>query len=413
MFCETNGILSTTKDLGSRGGVTMINGIRPAGLAPLTRAEDVSDGVDTPDVAVRPQSSFQPFRAPPVALTAVQSAAARLNPDERQKFAALQQAMPQDAASQASLNKLLVSGALTERDSAGGTMLDNLSKLTDPNVQLQGGADPHQLLSDLVNESADPSKIQQGTDNEFCGAAAAAQSLASQNPAEYSRIVTGLATDGQVDIAATHSRGKGNGMMLSLPANFDAGDPTRSLTQQYLAQPLTQLAAGSDEHIDGRGNGHINNQMVVGRRDDGSQVTVGPSVQPGTYANQVADMQSDLTGRDYDAASLPEPGDARRGPAVNAAKDLLHTQVTANTQPAVELDHHWFNVSKMDDKNVTLVDHFGKKTTMPVDDFFNKAVALTYDKGVTPQVPPELCYDGHGGPGGGWNPSAGQNRPGT
>src|SRR3954470_24809441 len=105
----------------------MINGVRSQGSIPLSRLEDAAD-VGVADTAVRPENSFQPFRPSPVALAAVQSAAAKLNPDEQQKFAALQQAMPQDATSQASLNRLLVSGALTERDSTGDTMLYNLSK---------------------------------------------------------------------------------------------------------------------------------------------------------------------------------------------------------------------------------------------------------------------------------------------
>ena len=391
----------------------MINGIRPQGLTPLALREDTLPSADEADIAIQPGSTYQPFRQSPVQLNATAIAEGRLTDDQRAQFEQLQQALPQDPATQASLNKLLVSGGLTKTDTTGKTLLDNLSQLTQPGLQLKGGADPQQLLSTLVNETADPTKIEQGTDNDFCGAAAAAQALASQNPAEYARIVNGLAMNGQVNVAGTHSGAKGKGSTLSLSPDFQANDPSRSLTQQYLAQPLTQLAAGPQERIDKHGDGHIQNSLVVGQTNNGQQVTVG-GVQPGTYASQVADMQSDLTGRDYDAASLPPAGHADHETAADEARELLQTQVANHTQPAVQIDHHWYSVTGIDNQNVTMVDHFGRKSTMPVDDFFKKAVALTYDRNVNPNPPPHLRnYDAHGGPGGGWNPSAGQNQPGT
>ncbi|MBU6430041.1 MAG: hypothetical protein KGR26_13585, partial [Cyanobacteria bacterium REEB65] len=100
-----------------------------------------------------------------------------------------------------SLQGLLLDGALTgQLDLASGrTLLDNLSGMaTEP---LASGIDRAELVSQALSEIADPTAINQqfkGT----CVATTAAIVLANMHPAEYVRLIAGLATPaGQVKMA--------------------------------------------------------------------------------------------------------------------------------------------------------------------------------------------------------------------
>ena len=404
----------------------MINLRRVDGNGPSILQEPTAEPtVVPPPPAVQPQptgfistSTYQPPPQAPVELTPAQenaqdAALAKLSPEQQVQFNQALTALNGNAEAQTDLRQELLNGKLTgPKDANGQTLLDHLSTLADTTAPLKGNLDRGQLMGDLLKETAHPSSINQGNGNFFCGATAVSYSLASKNPAEYGRLITGLATDGDVTL---QGRPNGQQMTLTLPPGFAGDDGSgRSLTQQLLAQPLTQAAAGPQETVDHQGVGHVHNTIQVGQTQSGQGVYVGPNnTEKGTFGDQVARMQSAVHGEDYRSASIPRPGDKDYASGYDKAKQTIRDQAAHGANPAIERGHHWFAVTKVDDKdNVSYVDEHGHQCTCSMDDFLKGADSFTYNAKYS-STPAALADDGHGGPGGGWNPSSGSNTPGT
>jgi hypothetical protein len=163
----------------------------------------------------------------------------RLSPEQREGYLQVKAQLMAvngsgDPVAALALQKLLFTGKLTDSQSLkGGTnVIDGLTRLT--TAPLAEGLDRGQLLSDLVQELATPATIGQG-DKGTCTVTSASIQLARKNPAEYVRLVTGLASP--AGIVATAS-----GTVLRREADSAAETGHRSEVQKLLAPALMEIA---------------------------------------------------------------------------------------------------------------------------------------------------------------------------
>ncbi|MBL8950483.1 MAG: hypothetical protein JNK82_06880 [Myxococcaceae bacterium] len=168
-----------------------------------------------------------------------------LTPAEREQYLSVKDACldANDPVAALALQKMLFEGKLPgAEDLAGeGTTLDHLATLADPNTPLAEGVDRAELVTDLVQELATPSAVNQmgkGT----CAPTAVAIQLASQHPAEYARIVAGLASpEGTVVLA-------GGQTMKREPGTARDDGTGRSQVQQLMAPAFMEMANGDGSY---------------------------------------------------------------------------------------------------------------------------------------------------------------------
>jgi hypothetical protein len=115
-----------------------------------------------------------------------------LSQPDQQTYCDVYKQVGNDQTAQANLATLLANGTLSNKDSQGGTLLSNLkniSTLTPPDGAPYTAT---QVLKETVNNLAQPNTfINQGTAG-TCGPTTIEYMLATQQPAEYARIVGGL-----------------------------------------------------------------------------------------------------------------------------------------------------------------------------------------------------------------------------
>lgn len=179
---------------------------------------------------------------------------AKLSPEDRAKYEAVKQSCldANDPVAALALQKLLLEGKLPgAKDSQGeGTTLDHLAALSDETTPLAEGVDRAQLVTDLVQELATPSAINQGPKG-TCAPTTIAVQLAMENPAEYARIVAGLASpDGEVTL-------KGGATLQREPNTEHDDGSGRSAVQRLMGPPFMEMANGDRNYNnrtdDGRG----------------------------------------------------------------------------------------------------------------------------------------------------------------
>ncbi len=101
------------------------------------------------------------------------------------------------------LMNLLSSETLTREDSQGNTLLSNLSEIQNQEFAEEDGVklDGNAILSDVINQTADPGLIQQNNKG-TCTTTTIEYLQASEDPAEYARVIGGLtSSEGQVTLA--------------------------------------------------------------------------------------------------------------------------------------------------------------------------------------------------------------------
>lgn len=134
------------------------------------------------------------------------------------------------------LDALLVAGTLAIRDTRGQTMLHDLGTIASRPLAHRG-TDRGALLRDVIADALHPSTISQGI-HDTCTASGLQQTLAATQPAEYARLVAGLATgNGKVQL-------RDNSGTLDVPGFYQA--PDRSSTSNLLAPALMGLEAHNE-----------------------------------------------------------------------------------------------------------------------------------------------------------------------
>ena len=137
------------------------------------------------------------------------------------------------------LLKLLKSGKLTQKDSKGNTLLQNLAGLAGQTMGPR--LDKGQVLYELVRQLADPGRIRQGNRN-TCGPATLEHLQASTDPAEYARIVAGLTSEkGEVELRGGETLKRDRGSLAP-------DDSRRSNISRLYQSAMMELANGENEY---------------------------------------------------------------------------------------------------------------------------------------------------------------------
>lgn len=210
----------------------------------------------------------------------------KLTPEQRAKYDAIANSLGNDPAAKRALAVMLVNGALDSKDLRGeGTLLDHLHRIaTGPVAE---GVDRRKLLADIVKDIADPSQVTQGN-YDTCAAATAQRLLAGQSPAEYARIMAGLASpSGEVKLA--------NGDTLKRPAdwNLSPGDG-RDLAGRMFQSATMSYAAGK--------NGETYSNVTDERTKANGQK------KSGLNAVEVVYLFEGILGRDYEKYAKKDIG---------------------------------------------------------------------------------------------------------
>lgn len=222
-----------------RGGATQTErdqalpdswGTKPASLETVRDPDDVNDdGTKAEQDAARANVEAR-AEDETAALDA-------MSQEQRDQYGAVAQSTEADPRARESLQTMLLDGDFDGAD--GAKLLDELHGLTQD--ELAEGIDRDELVSDLVQELEDPIAIAQegkGT----CVATSSEILLAQQQPAEYARLVRGLASpEGEVTLA------NGDTIRRELRTIDDDGS-RRAITQRLLAPALMEYGNGADSY---------------------------------------------------------------------------------------------------------------------------------------------------------------------
>lgn len=207
-------------------------GDRPASLEDVRDPDYVdNDGTEAQQEAARLQVEGR-AEAEAIALEGLEA-------EQRDQYDAVAQTTEADPLAREALQDMLLDGDFEGED--GAQLLDELHGLTED--ELAEGIDREELVSDLVQELADPAAIAQrgkGT----CVATSSEIYLAQHQPAEYARLIRGLASpEGRVDLA--------NGDQIQREGGTIDDGSGRSITQRLLAPALMEYANGNENYVNG------------------------------------------------------------------------------------------------------------------------------------------------------------------
>lgn len=291
------------------------------------------------------------------------AALAQLSPVEQARYATVSATL-QNPLEHAALIELLAEGALGSRDSKGGTLLSTLATLAAPSgTVLSPSLSPETLVRQLTLELAQPSRINQGNSN-LCGATAIGVLLASTRPAEYARVVAGLASPaGTVELA--------NGT-LSRIEGTDGREPPgrweRSLPQRLLAPALTDFGNGA---LLGYDNATDLNTLL------------GLPLFPGALPSAVSRMLEGVLGLESTSeGSLVMSPDAQALERAVSTIDRVPVPALMHFGARELGDLHWVLLQAADAAEVSFVNSAGSEQHMPRAEFTERLQAL-----VLPAVP--------------------------
>ena len=167
----------------------------PAHAAPLAGllaiGDEASGRIDIDDYGPLAKHAASRTGHAAVSAAEVHAAEAALTPAQKAAYQKVVARLAGHSAAKGQLDALLAKHRLGYADAHGHSVLDNLLALaTHPTLH---GIDEATLLADTIADVCRPTTIGQAG-HETCTATSLQAALARQNPAEYCRLVTGLAT---------------------------------------------------------------------------------------------------------------------------------------------------------------------------------------------------------------------------
>lgn len=281
----------------------------------------------------------------------------QLPKDQKEQYLALTQDLKgaNEPVARLSLQTMLIDGKLDPRVLSG---LNGL--LTQP---MAPGIDRHQLLADLTTELADPSNIRQG-DHVTCAAVSASLMLLQENPAEYVRVVAGLASPGgavTLESGATLNR---------VDVSFS---DDRSAVQRLVAPAMMDAAAPEGLSYDGK-HGYFTNAHGQPVNEKGQVVSEDHAQRrlPAEWTSRLLGRALDGRFQSYDVGSI-----ATGAEQAAALKVIL--SASGRGPVAVSVEGADFDAQGLhsvvvqglsaDKKSVTYLDPNGAQHEMPLDTF--------------------------------------------
>lgn len=287
-------------------------------------------------------------------------ALAKLPPGDREKYLAVKKALlksPGDPVAALALQTMLLEGKLSEPSVLGlnPTLLGGLEKLA--TQELAPGVDRQQLLSDVVQELAVPEAIAQRNKG-TCVPTAISIQLVQENPEEYVRLISGLASpEGTVTT-------KGGDVLKRDDTALD--DPQRALTQRLLAPALMELGNGRADY-----NNDEDRHYTDGVQSSGSGLT----------AAQADVILESLYGHDFAFQSTSSAEEKERG------TEFVMNELEAGRSVLVGLKWgdggHKVLVTGTETRDgveyVRIVNPWGRQELIPKDDFEARLRNVNYD----------------------------------
>lgn len=320
--------------------------------ADITRdAPNVNDSQDTTDTSARHKAAEAQLEANKAL---EEQHLAKMSTEDRAKYESVKQTCldKNDPVAALALQKMLFEGKLTggEDKKGEGTALDHLAKLADPKTELAEGIDRGQLVTDLVQEMATPSSINQGPRG-TCAPTTIAIQLAMDNPAEYARIAAGLASpEGTVELAG--------GQTLTREDGTAADDGTgRSVSQRLMGSAFMELANGDRDYKNDTGDG------------------------AGAWSNDLDKLYEAVMGRSMSDKRLDT--DEKRADAM----DIIDTQLRAGASVPVALKwgdgYHKVLVTGTEtidgQEYVKYTNPWGREERLPREEFEKRLADISYD----------------------------------
>ncbi|MEW6432793.1 MAG: hypothetical protein AB1730_14915 [Myxococcota bacterium] len=292
-------------------------------------------------------------------------ALAKLSPKDRARYLSVKETLLEpsdgkphgDPVAALALQTLLLEGKLPGEKALGGkdTLLGGLAKLT--KQELAEGVDRQTLLADLVQEVAVPEAVAQRNKG-TCVPTSIEIQLLQTNPAEYVRLVAGLASpEGEVTT-------RGGDVIKREDGVLDDGTP-RSLPQKLLAPALMEL-----------GNGLADYDNADDKHHGG-----GIEGQGGLTAAQADVVLESLYGHDF-AFQNVSSGDEKK-----AATDFVLDEVAAGRSVLVGMKWgdggHKVLVTGTETRDgveyVKIINPWGREELIPRDDFEARLRNVNYD----------------------------------
>lgn len=280
---------------------------------------------------------------------------ARLTPEQQGQYAKVKGLLKDHPVSQLGLQFELFRGRLTGRPDLLGkdTALAGLAKLADQ--ELAPGINRRSLVSSLVKELALPASISQGHRG-TCAATAVEMKLIHDNPAEYVRLVSGLASpSGKVNLASGHELHRVPG------TNLEDGTK-RSLPQRLIAPAFMDAADGS---------------MTYDNKHDVHRYK-GHAYSRGLTPGQVDRLLDNVYGQSYGCKEgINTPAEQKDAWSLLKKATDAHQEVLAGLQWTPSTRHKVVVLNVANDR-VNYVNPWGRYEQMSKHDFLNRLRNVNY-----------------------------------
>lgn len=271
-----------------------------------------------------------------------------LDADQKNKFVDIIATCGPEAAQMLAMGCEVCGDVWSKRATDGSTVLDGLDRMAK-----QSGLQPY--VAGVIADVVTPDRIWQG-DAPTCTAATMQFELASKQPAEYTRLMTGLAVDTSVQMAGGAVLQTEPGSALK--GSIDARD-RRSPTEAVFQGALMEFANGSETYDLNRMQSSGNGQTHRGLNGD-----------------QIQTALSQLFGVDYQTTRISTDDEAA------TALKTLNTSLAPNRPVLVDLvvddtTNHCVAFEGFSNGRVHLRDpETGTRTSISEDEFLRKAAAI-------------------------------------
>lgn len=285
----------------------------------------------------------------------------KLSPKDRARYQAVKDALladpKADPVAALALQTMLLEGKLPGAKALGGsdTLLGGLEKLT--TLELGENVDRQQLLADLVQECATPSSVSQESKG-TCVPTSIEIQLLQTNPAEYVRLVSGLASKaGEVTTVG--------GDVLKVEPDALTDDTGRSVSQRLLAPALMEIGNGRSDYDNTDDEHH-------GPESDGKS---------GLTAAQADRVLESLYGKDFAFMTTDDAKEKKAG------TDFVMDELEAGRSVLVGLQwgdggHKVLVVgteTRDGQEYVKIINPWGREESIPKDDFEKRLRNVNYD----------------------------------
>lgn len=310
------------------------------------------------------RSSSQRFKSAQALVTGnsalEQKQLAQLPPSERANYASVRDSLSKsnNPVAVLALQKMLFNGTLQgSKDLLNqGTVLDHLSQIAQ-GQNLDKRVDGKLLLSDLVQELATPSAINQGGRG-TCAPTATAINLDIHQPAEYARIMQGLASpSGEVTTASKQT------LRREADTSFKDDGSSRALTQRLLAPAIMEVANQDRDYHDSADAAHRN----AGASAKGVQLLSNMLYGGGWDYKNVNDKNRDQAMEQLKAEVQQQHQDVMIGMHYGQSKTSGHELLVTGFEKLGNTEY------------VDYVNPWGQEERMTRDNFERRLTGMTFD----------------------------------